>query len=81
MNRTQHKDTLQHESTLPEAEGDDFVAFVVFIVANTSTDPAHALTRLLPDFYGCPALYGKAFSLALDARGQVEAVVVLSPTD
>ena len=34
--------------------------------------------RLLPDFCGCPLLYGKAFSLVLDVQGKVEAVAALA---
>lgn len=56
----------------------DCDAFVAFVVANTSTDPAQALKRLLPNFCGCPSLYGKAFSLVLDGQGKVALVETLS---
>jgi len=45
------------------------------VIANTSSDPAQALQRLLPSFSGCPALFAKRFQLELDGRGQVVAVV------
>ncbi len=56
----------------------DCDAFVSFVVANTATDPAQAMKRLLPDFCGCPSLYGKMFSLTLDENGKVEAVAALA---
>lgn len=56
----------------------DCDAFVSFVVANTETDPAQALRRLMPDFYGCPSLYGKSFVLALDDKGKVGSVAALS---
>ena len=56
----------------------DCDAFVSFIVANTATDPAQAMKRLLPDFCGCPSLYGKAFSLVLDEQGRVGLVAALA---
>jgi len=52
----------------------DCDAFVSFVVANTAKDPAHALKRLLPDFCGCPSIYGKSFVLALDEKGKVATV-------
>jgi len=65
----------EHQQPTYEADCD---AFMAFVVANTATDPAQALKRLLPDFCGCPSLYGKAFSLALDEQGKVEAVAALA---
>lgn len=56
----------------------DCDAFVAFVVANTVKDPALALKRLLPDFNGCPSLYGKAFTLWLDENGSVQSVAALS---
>jgi hypothetical protein len=56
----------------------DCDAFVSFVVANTAKNPAQALKRLLPDFNGCPSLYGKSFSLTLDDRGKVDKVVALT---
>lgn len=55
-------------------EADDW-AFQNFVIANTSSDPAQALQRLLPSFSGCPALFAKRFQLELDGHGQVVAVV------
>jgi len=54
-----------------DADGD---AFISFVVANTATDPAQAMQRLLPGFSGCPALYGKSFVLTLNASGHVASV-------
>ncbi|WP_019868609.1 hypothetical protein [Methylovulum miyakonense] len=55
-------------------EADDW-AFQNFVIANTSSDPAQALQRLLPSFSGCPALFAKRFQLELDLRGQVIAII------
>lgn len=63
----------EHQQSTYEADCD---AFIAFVVANTTTDPAQALKRLLPDFYGCPSLYGKAFALALDGKGSVTSVAL-----
>ena len=52
-------------------------AFVAFIVANTAKEPAQALKRLLPNFCGCPSLYGKSFSIMLDETGKVASVTEL----
>ncbi len=65
----------EHQQPTYEADCD---AFIAFVVANTATDPAQALKRLLPDFCGCPSLYGKSFSLALDEKGKVESVATLA---
>jgi len=51
-------------------EADEW-AFENFVVANTSTDPTQALTRLLPSFQSCPALFGKRFEVQLDECGGV----------
>ena len=56
----------------------DCDAFVSFVVANTAKDPAHALKRLLPDFCGCPSLFGQSFSLTLDNNGKVESVATMT---
>ena len=63
------------QETSYEADCD---AFVSFVVANTAKDPAHALKRLLPNFCGCPSLFGHSFFLTLDENGKVESVSVLS---
>ncbi len=68
----------EHEEYQESSYEADCEAFIAFVVANTATDPAQALTRLLPDFCGCPSLYGKAFSLVLDVQGRVEAVAPLA---
>ncbi|NJA08234.1 hypothetical protein HC024_21270 [Methylococcaceae bacterium WWC4] len=59
------------ESTF-ESDSD---AFIAFVVANTASDPANAMQRLLPDFCGCPALYGKAFVVELDQQGKTASVM------
>ncbi len=55
-------------------EADDW-AFQNFVIANTASDPAQALQRLLPSFSSCPAVFAKRFQLELDERGQVVAVL------
>ncbi len=57
-------------------EADEF-DFSQFVVANTSSDIAEALKRLLPNFGGCPSLYGKSFSITLDDQGIVTSVTAL----
>ncbi len=57
-------------------EADEY-AFSQFVVANTSSDTAEALKRLLPNFGGCPSLYGKSFSIVLNDRGIVASVTAL----
>jgi hypothetical protein len=52
----------------------DREAFAAFVIANTASDPAEALQRLLPGFSGCPALYGKSFVINLNALGRVASV-------
>lgn len=65
----------EHQQPTYEADCD---AFIAFVVANTTADPAQALKRLLPDFCGCPSVYGKLFSIALDEKGAVLSVAALS---
>ena len=57
-------------------EADEF-DFSQFVVANTSSDITEALKRLLPNFGGCPSLYGKSFSIALNDQGIVASVTAL----
>jgi hypothetical protein len=57
-------------------EADEF-DFSQFVVANTSSDIAEALKRLLPNFSGCPSLYGNSFSITLDDQGIVASVTAL----
>jgi len=54
-------------------EADEF-DFSQFVVANTSSDIAEALKRLLPNFGGCPSLYGNSFVITLDEKGCVASV-------
>jgi hypothetical protein len=68
----------EHDEFQESSYEADCEAFIAFVVANTAMDPAQALTRLLPDFCGCPLLYGKAFSLVLDVQGKVAAVATLA---
>ena len=56
----------------------DQEAFSAFVVANTTKDPADALKRLMPGFYGCPSVYGKSFSVSIDDKGAVESVTVIT---
>lgn len=53
----------------------DSEAFLSFVVANTSKAPADAMKRLLPNFSGCPALFGGQFILTLDEAGKIKAVI------
>ncbi|MCD2453647.1 ATP-binding protein [Methylicorpusculum oleiharenae] len=48
--------------------------FSQFVVANTSSDPAHALKQLLPGFSACPSVFGKSFVVTLDENGRVASV-------
>lgn len=64
----------EHQQSTYEQDCD---AFIAFVVANTTSDPAQALKRLLPDFGSCPLLYGKSFSLVLDGKGAVTSVASL----
>lgn len=54
---------------------DDCNAFFSFVVANTTSDPAEAMGQLLPEFTGCPSLFGKAFVVSLDDNGKVASVL------
>lgn len=54
-------------------EADEF-DFSQFVVANTSSDITEALKRLLPNFSGCPSLFGKSFVITLDENGHVATV-------
>ncbi|WP_231879530.1 hypothetical protein [Methylomonas koyamae] len=54
-------------------------AFVAFVVANTTSDPANAMQRLLPNFFGRPALYGKTFVATLDQQGKPASVTMYPP--
>jgi len=49
--------------------------FSQFVVANTSSDPAHALKQLLPGFGACPSVFGKSFIITLDDSGRVASVI------
>jgi len=40
-----------------------------------------ALQRLLPSFAGCPKVFGKCFTLALDGEGHVLSVVEAEPAE
>ncbi|MBS3964179.1 MAG: ATP-binding protein [Methylomonas sp.] len=48
--------------------------FSQFVVANTSADTSEALKRLLPNFSGCPSVFGKSFVIAIDENGRVASV-------
>ena len=54
---------------------DDCNAFFSFVIANTTSDPAEAMGQLLPEFTGCPSLFGKAFVVSLDEMGKVASVL------
>lgn len=54
---------------------DDCAAFIAFVVANTAADPTVAMQRLLPEFTGCPSLFGKSFIVSLDESGRVAMVL------
>ena len=54
-----------------ETDVNDFEAF---LAANTTNDPVVAIKRLLPNFKGCPLLYGESFILTLNKQGIVESV-------
>lgn len=53
---------------------DDCGKFFSFLVANTASDPAGAIRQLLPEFTGCPVVFGKAFIVSLDDQGKVASV-------
>ena len=46
-------------------------AFSTFVVANTASDPAVALKKLLPQLHGCPQLYEKKFIIAVGKDGSI----------
>lgn len=48
--------------------------FAQFVVANISSDPAHALKQLLPNFGACPSVFGKSFVITLDENGRAASV-------
>ena len=50
---------------------DDCGKFFSFLVANTAKDPADAVRQLLPEFTGCPSLFGKSFVVTIDNVGKV----------
>ncbi len=54
----------------------DMDAFSSFVIANTASDPADALKRLLPGFSGCPSLHDKAFLVSINATGIVASVTL-----
>ena len=64
----------EYEDFQESTHESDMAAFAAFVVANTASDPAEAMQRLLPGFSGCPALYGKSFVIALDESGRVASV-------
>lgn len=45
--------------------------FSQFVIANISSDPSDALQKLLPNFSGCPMVYGKSFIITIDQFGRV----------
>jgi hypothetical protein len=63
------------DDTFQEALADiDQDAFSTFVVANTASDPAVALKKLLPPLHGCPQLYGKKFVIAVGDDGSIRDV-------
>lgn len=64
----------EYEDFQESTHESDMYAFESFVVANTSSDPADAMQRLLPGFSGCPSLYGKSFVISLDDVGKVASV-------
>jgi len=71
----------EHDNFNESVKDEDEWAFEKFVVANTSTNPAKALQRLLPSFAGCPKVFGKCFTLALDGEGRVLSVVEAEPVE
>jgi hypothetical protein len=67
--RTEHDDF--QEST----HDSDMDAFQSFVVANTSSDPADALTRLIPSSFNCPSLNGGSFLITINGAGGVASVM------
>lgn len=64
----------EYEDFQESTHESDMYAFESFVVANTSSDPADAMKRLLPGFSGCPSLYGKSFVIILNNSGSVASV-------
>ncbi len=64
----------EHDEFQESAHEADMDAFTAFVIANTASDPADAMRRLLPGFSGCPSLFGKAFVINLDDTGKVASV-------
>lgn len=64
----------EFDSFQQSAFDEDCEAFAAFLAANTTSDPAEALGRLLPSFIGCPRVFGKSFIVKLDENGLVESV-------
>lgn len=64
----------EHEDFQESTHESDMYAFESFVVANTASDSADAMKRLLPGFSGCPSLYGKSFVITLDDGGKVASV-------
>ena len=71
----------EYENFNESVKDEDEWAFQKFVIANTSPDPAMALQRLLPSFAGCPKVFGKCFTLALDGEGHVLSVVEAEPAE
>jgi len=64
----------EYEDFQESTHESDMAAFSAFVVANTASDPAEAMQRLLPGFSGCPALYGKSFVITLNESGRVASI-------
>jgi len=65
----------EHDEFQESTHESDVEAFSSFVVANTASDPAEAMTRLLPGFTGCPQLHGKSFIVTLNEQGAVASVM------
>ncbi|MDD5410068.1 MAG: hypothetical protein PHF31_01415, partial [Methylobacter sp.] len=52
----------------------DVYAFSSFTVANTASDPADAMKKLIPSSFNCPSLNSKSFVITLDDGGKVASV-------
>lgn len=68
----------EYDSFNESVKDEDEWAFEKFVVANASVNPAKALARLLPSFTGCPKVFGKRFTLELDASGKIVSVAELA---
>lgn len=64
----------EYDEFQQSAWDNDSDAFTSFIVANTTRDATDAIKQLLPNFTGCPLLYGETFVLNLDKEGKVASV-------